>query len=53
MSRKEKRQEALLLGKKDMSFEVWKKGGVRKSLPSRCQYCQATMEGIEGEENDH
>lgn len=33
--------------------EVWEKGGVRKSLPSRCQYCQATMEGIEGEENDH
>lgn len=33
--------------------EVWEKGGVRKSLPRRCQYCQATMEGIEGGENDH
>lgn len=33
--------------------EVWKNGGVKRVLPRRCQYCQATLEGIEGEENDH
>ena len=26
---------------------------VKRVLPRRCQYCQATLEGIEGEENDH
>lgn len=34
-------------------IEVWKNGGVKRVLPRRCQYCQATLEGIEGEENDH
>lgn len=34
-------------------IEVWKNGGVKHVLPRRCQYCQAEMEGIEGEENDH
>ena len=33
--------------------EVWKNGGVKRVLPRQCQYCQATLEGIEGEENDH
>lgn len=32
-------------------IEVWKNGGVKHVLPRRCQYCQAEMEGIEGEEN--
>ena len=34
-------------------FELWKKGGLKKSLPSRCTYCQGELEGVEGEENDH
>ena len=34
-------------------IEVWKNDGVKRVLPRRCQYCQATLEGIEGEENDH
>ena len=34
-------------------IEVWKNGGVKRVLPRQCQYCQATLEGIEGEENDH
>ena len=34
-------------------IEVWKNGGEKRVLPRRCQYCQATLEGIEGEENDH
>lgn len=32
-------------------IEVWKNGGVKRVLPRQCQYCQATLEGIE-EEND-
>ncbi len=34
-------------------IEVWKNGGEKRVLPRQCQYCQATLEGIEGEENDH
>ena len=34
-------------------FELWKKGGLKKSLPSRCTYCKGELEGVEGEENDH
>ena len=34
-------------------FELWKKGGLKKSLPSRCTYCEGELEGVEGEENDH
>ena len=34
-------------------FELWKKGGLKKSLPSRCTYCEGELEGEEGEENDH
>lgn len=31
-------------------FELWKKGGLKKSLPSRCTYCKGELEGVEGEE---
>ena len=31
-------------------FELWKKGGLKKS---RCTYCKGELEGVEGEENDH
>ena len=34
-------------------FELWKKGGLKKSLPSRCTYCEGELEGVEGEEDDH
>lgn len=34
-------------------FELWKKSGLKKSLPSRCTYCKGELEGVEGEENDH
>lgn len=34
-------------------IELWKKGGLKKSLPSRCTYCKGELEGVEGEENDH
>jgi hypothetical protein len=26
---------------------------LKKSLPSRCTYCEGELEGVEGEENDH
>lgn len=35
------------------NVELLKNGGVKHILPRRCQYCQATLEGIEGEENDN
>ena len=31
-------------------IELWKKGGLKKSLPSRCTYCKGELEGVEGEE---
>lgn len=34
-------------------IELWKKGGIKRSLPSCCLYCMEELDGVEGEENDH
>lgn len=34
-------------------LELWKKGGVKRMLPSRCTYCLEELDGVEGEENAH